>query len=606
MSASRSYTYIPLRHDEIRVLRYRRASNDAGSATGPIIINGPISIALNHEIEIDHVCLQDTTPFLALSYVWGIPSRNFQLTLCDGSLMPITESIAEALPHVLRDVEDGRIWIDQICINQSDIEERNEQLIRMGDIYRNASRVIVWLGPEGDGAERVDRVFQDFENTGVGSADDTTLREAFIYSPEAHINRQAMISVMKLPWFERAWVVQEFTIAREAILVHGTFRWDPDTMFLVTCQFRDLGRESFCGFLRSETSYLRRNHPFQVMRNVKMIPEAFYSLLSRMTGLCKASEERDLVYAFLSLNRDHRIQIRPDYALPVDRVFIGVAKTIIAATGNLDILAVVPRQPHHGSQISIEFPADFPSWVPNWCYSPSSMPLFYRAGRVPFEACPGWSWVEPNLDPNNPNRLELRGRIIGHVHTTSPVLSGTGSRQSLRSFVKLDEQIAALSQILQRVTSRDILTRQRVLRICISDGSFVPHLSEPTVQQDIEFRDPVALSEDNLLSLLRVYDNEGDFNPWDREKWLLREYLLVLQNRRLFISEDGRLGLAQNTLRTGDTIIIAHGSATPLIIRATDKSHQAFHFIGQCYLENAMFGEECDFENWPISTFTIM
>ena len=199
-----------------------------------------------------------------------------------------------------------------------------------------------------------------------------------------------------------------------------------------------------------------------------------------------------------------------------------------------------------------------------------------------------------------------------HQHSNAQPREALGQTRDVRAGARSKARIsAALRSRLphtpyDRRRSNDAGGRQRVLRICISDGSFVPHLSEPTVQQDIEFRDSVALSEDNLLSLLRVYDNEGDFNTWDCEKWLLREYLLVLQNRRLFIAEDGRLGLAQNTLRTGDTIIIAHGSATPLIIRATDKSHQAFHFIGQCYLENAMFGEECDFENWPISTFTIM
>ena len=604
MSASRLYTYNPLQHDEVRVLRCRRASNDAGFARSSVIINDPTCITLNHDIEIDHVCLEATIPFIALSYAWGSSNRDSQLALCDGSLIPITKSITEALPYVLCDIEEGLLWIDQICINQGDIKERNEQVAKMGDIYRGASRVIVWLGPESDGAEHVNRIFQDFEKPRVGSTDDETLQEAFIFSPNSHINRQAMISTMNLPWFDRAWVVQEFALAREAILIHGRFRWNPETMFLVTCLFRDLARESFCEFLDSEISYLRRNHSFQVMRNVKVISEAFYSLLSRMTSLCKASEPRDLVYAFLSLNGDRRIQIRPDYNSPVHRVFTDVATTIITATGNLDILAVVPRQPSYGSQASVKFPTDFPSWVPNWCHSPSSVPLFYRGGRVCFQACLGWPWMKPNSEPENLNHLILRGRVIGKVHTISLVLSGSGSRQRLREFIKLDEQVAELRQVLRQVTNRFRLTRQRVLRVCISDGSFVPHLSEPTVQKDFEFRQHARLSDAHLDSLLKVYDDEDHFRPWDRDKWLLREYILVLRNRRLFVAADGRIGLGQDYMRAGDSIIIAHGSATPLIIRATDKS-QVFKFIGQCYLENAMFGEECNFEKWPLSTFTI-
>ncbi|KAM5349323.1 hypothetical protein ACJ41O_005828 [Fusarium nematophilum] len=401
------HIYTPLQHEEVRVLRCRRASTSASPATCSATIKGPAFTALSHEIGINEVSLTACPPFIALSYVWGSPDRDYRLTLCDNSLLPITKSVADALIYVLDDIEDGFIWIDQICINQSDTEERNQQVAKMGEIYRKACRVFVWLGPEGDGAERVDRIFHDFEKSRLNSTTDTALREAFIFSLEAHLNRQAMISIMKLPWFERAWVVQEFMLAREAILAHGRFRWHPDTMFLVTCLFRDIGRESFSEFLDHEISYLRKNHPFQIMRNNKEIHEDFHSLLSRMSSNCKVSEPRDLIYAFLALNKDHRIQIRPTYDVPV-----------------------------------------------------------YR-------------------------------------------------------------------------------------------------------------------------------------------KRLLWEYVLVLRNRKLFVTADGRIGLAQNCVTAGDTIIIAHGSATPLVIRAINEKKRIFRLIGQCYLENAMFGEECDFEKWLTSSFII-
>ncbi|KAM5367644.1 hypothetical protein ACJZ2D_009925 [Fusarium nematophilum] len=606
MSAPRMHIYTPLQHEEeVRLLRCRRPSTSGGRTDCSATIEGPALTTLNHEIGVDKASLTACPPFVALSYVWGSPDRDYRLTLCDSSLLPITESVAEALMYVLDDIQDGFIWIDQICINQSDTEEKNQQVAKMGDIYRKACKVFVWLGPEGDGAGRVDQIFQDFDKSRANSTADTVLREAFVFSPEAHLNRQAMISTMKLPWFERAWVVQEFMLAREAILAHGRFRWNPDTMFLVTCLFRDIGRESFSEFLDHEISYLRKNHPFQIMRNNKEIHEDFHSLLSRMSSECKVSEPRDLVYAFLALNKDQRIQIRPTYDAPVYRVFTEVARTIIAATGNLDILAAAPRQPRPKSHFSVDFPENFPSWAPNWCCGQLSVPLFYRTGRAPFKACLSLPWVKPNPEPDHPNHLVLQGRVIATVYDTCPVLSGMGSRERLIDFVRLDEQGAALRQILRRATNQFQLTRQRVLRVCVSDGSFVPHLSKTVVEQDIEFRQFTGLSEANLNSLLNVYDNEEQFGPRSFEKRLLWEYVLVLRNRRLFVTADSRIGLTQSCVKAGDTIIIAHGSATPLVIQAVNEEKRIFRLIGQCYLEKAMAGEECDFKKWPTSSFII-
>ncbi|RSL43398.1 hypothetical protein CEP53_011727 [Fusarium sp. AF-6] len=311
MSEPRMHIYTPLQHDEVRVLRCRRPSTSAGPTGCYATIKGPAFTALSHEIRIDKVTLTACPPFVALSYVWGSPDRDYRLTLCDNSLLPITKSVAEALSYVLDDMEDGFIWIYQICINQSDTEEKNQQVAKMGDIYSQACRVFVWLGPEGDGAERGELNYRNGAQRSF---------HILTGSPSQQASND---------------------INNEVAMVRA-FRWHPDTTFHVTCLFRNIGRESFSEFLDHEVSYLRKNHPFQIMRNNKGIHEDFHLLLSRMSNGCKVSEPRDLVYAFLALNKDHRIQIRPTYDVPVYRVFTEVARAIIAATGNLDILAVAP------------------------------------------------------------------------------------------------------------------------------------------------------------------------------------------------------------------------------------------------------------------------
>jgi Heterokaryon incompatibility protein (HET) len=91
--------------------------------------------------------LNENPQYVALSYVWG-SSAVTENIIVNGSPFPVTINLARAL----RQLEDSPLllWVDAICINQRDVKERNSQVRMMGDIYRNASIVVSWLGPEAD------------------------------------------------------------------------------------------------------------------------------------------------------------------------------------------------------------------------------------------------------------------------------------------------------------------------------------------------------------------------------------------------------------------------------------------------------------------------
>jgi Heterokaryon incompatibility protein (HET) len=65
----------------------------------------------------------------------------------NGAEMRITRNLYMALEHIRDDHVDLTLWIDALCINQSDNEEKGEQVIHMTEIYTNAEQTIVWLGP---------------------------------------------------------------------------------------------------------------------------------------------------------------------------------------------------------------------------------------------------------------------------------------------------------------------------------------------------------------------------------------------------------------------------------------------------------------------------
>lgn len=82
----------------------------------------------------------------ALSYAWGSAADPdfIYIQEADGeSALAITQNLAEAL-HYLRYENRSRVlWIDAICVDQSDIKERGHQVLRMADIYSLASRAVI-------------------------------------------------------------------------------------------------------------------------------------------------------------------------------------------------------------------------------------------------------------------------------------------------------------------------------------------------------------------------------------------------------------------------------------------------------------------------------
>lgn len=112
----------------------------------------------NEQVRVDiiYASLYDKPQYIALSYVWGEAAERTHSISVNGSRYHITESLLHALEH-LRNVQgpDAQIpfWIDALCINQNNDSEKSEQVLRMKDIYSQAYKVLVWLGPPSEKSE---------------------------------------------------------------------------------------------------------------------------------------------------------------------------------------------------------------------------------------------------------------------------------------------------------------------------------------------------------------------------------------------------------------------------------------------------------------------
>jgi hypothetical protein len=95
---------------------------------------------------------QSSSTYKALSYTWGDGNVKSIMSI-NGKKLTITESLAIALYHIRPKSESLKIWIDQICINQEDLQEKTDQVRRMDRVYRNSDEALIWLGPAEPGSE---------------------------------------------------------------------------------------------------------------------------------------------------------------------------------------------------------------------------------------------------------------------------------------------------------------------------------------------------------------------------------------------------------------------------------------------------------------------
>jgi hypothetical protein len=95
--------------------------------------------------------------FIAISYTWG-DSENEQAVHIDDKICSVRQNCHYVLKHVYDHWKHGRIqadllWIDSVCINQKDREEKSIQVSFMGEIYAKAAEVLACIGPHADDSE---------------------------------------------------------------------------------------------------------------------------------------------------------------------------------------------------------------------------------------------------------------------------------------------------------------------------------------------------------------------------------------------------------------------------------------------------------------------
>lgn len=347
------------------------------------------------------VPLDEAPPYYALSHCWGPPGENADI-LIGGTLISVQVQLdvaiqrLRALAATTTDQLDPPltyVWIDSICINQHNAQERSAQVQMMGTIYARAIRTLVWLGPEfsssGAAWKLVDDIYDRFREEAPTAQSLQDIPQC-VYSNAVHARFSLppwdsptwsyLQQLFDLRWFSRVWVIQEVVqSARDPIIIHGQ-------------ALHSWYRLGWAAAWLRRKGYTRLPQVSQTTLNVDMlcllrrsrVAWPLDALLSITQVKFHATDPRDKVWSLLGLAAECRphgegrgaktlsaesipFELRPDYTLSTTHVYQRVSQYLLKHSRSLSLLTRTRGLSGSLSRTrrTTELPG-LPSWVPDW------------------------------------------------------------------------------------------------------------------------------------------------------------------------------------------------------------------------------------------------
>lgn len=263
----------------------------------------------------------DTIPYDALSYTWG-GTHKTSTVIVNGEALRVTENLHSALQHLRSENVDRTLWVDAICIDQSNEKERGHQVQQMCKIYSQAEEVIVWLG---QATRETNTLFESLQRLqehsflyghGHRHWDLAKWKELWLSVPKDSDSelRGGLFLLLKRPWFKRVWILQEIANAKKASILCGTKSIRAHTFALAPSLIGVKPQRHCRAVLDIMPGHLREETWWSENRDL-------YNLLLKFRE-SEASDPRDQVYALLGISSDAQDtgRLRPDYTKDLENV----------------------------------------------------------------------------------------------------------------------------------------------------------------------------------------------------------------------------------------------------------------------------------------------
>ncbi|KAL9621896.1 MAG: hypothetical protein Q9160_003717 [Pyrenula sp. 1 TL-2023] len=267
----------------------------------------------------------DTAHYEALSYAWGDPSSPKHCILVNGCKFHIWDNLYKALRRLRYRTEPRVIWVDAICIHQTNAKEKDHQIRRMHSVFNNASRVLVWL-EESD--EEVDKAMDMLEDLGK------KWREIIDSDPRVMLTMckdvlPGLNKILNRSWWERIWMVQEVSLAKECPLVLcGTRTASFEVLYTLKFQlyFSEVFGQRNAENLRIDSDSFAEmiQIPFQWGGDQRRSGEDsdIFARFLDATSSRLSTDPRDKIFALLGLvSTNYANDVFPDYDQPLSRLY---------------------------------------------------------------------------------------------------------------------------------------------------------------------------------------------------------------------------------------------------------------------------------------------
>ncbi|KAH7161045.1 heterokaryon incompatibility protein-domain-containing protein [Dactylonectria macrodidyma] len=576
--------YASLKDGQIRLLRL----NPTADSSSPVRCNFIV------------VSMANKPCYEALSYVWGETSHPKTIRMED-VVVTVTNNLFLALSNLRRQDKDRVLWVDALCINQEDINERSRQVSLMGSIYKEAQSVAVYLGQKWDGHDiAFDYLELAAEQSDYHFSPSLTPRlEVRGNDASSTIMRENLIRFFESQWFRRVWTVQEYVLARRATFQYGSTLIESQRVQDAFSNLRNHAAMDCCGrhasILEECPVYgtnlffaLSRIDDLDSMRRYRNQNDVLETLsMYRQRG---CSDPRDRVYGILGMDfRGYGSQIRPDYSIEVKELFVQLAQEQIQQTQSLDVLTHVLR-----GEDSVP---GLPSYVPDWNISLTPITLFRCKGRalmlMYYNASAG---VAAEFKLTLASQATSKGIIVDEIKTVGMITSFSKIEDAARTKAIVDEarSLSGLPSRLpvsfQEANAEEIAFWQT---LC---GNLSTHMHNGVGVY--EFADP-PVDYERYLRWSRLVESHASHEldlPTADVEVFGNTLLPNIAARRFMRTRTGLMGFVPAESLPGDPVVVLAGGKVPYVLRKqpnTDNSNSdvAYSFLGDAYVTGLMNGE---------------
>jgi hypothetical protein len=310
--------------------------------------------------------LSDAPSYIAVSYEWEGPQTRAGCELnlqIQDHIIPLKPNLAHALTCFQKNLTELKyLWIDAICINQANVDERGQQVQIMNEIYQQAHAVWVWLGPASHDSNLAMNVMDEVsmfpEDMKGEHSRPIKWVNRVLYDSSYTAHRLALCHFFRRSYWKRLWVVQELVLGActdAPMLCCGERKSSLGHIIKLAKGIRTVIQSGQISGKKKGTMLQKLERAVKVIIDLADHIDEYsdkaqdagevdlLSLLTRYTGN-QCTDARDKVYALLGIAPSQDDSLPVDYSVDLREVCKRTALYIIDTSQRLDLLSLCSLQ----------------------------------------------------------------------------------------------------------------------------------------------------------------------------------------------------------------------------------------------------------------------